>query len=152
MSLCSCGCATAYELQVWMMETIVSTRCFELDPLRVSDIGSHCDPAEAFTNRDMTETTMQISLTASGLSQATNVLGLGSTLNYSGWDEGTALCRKHQTSEYTQEFVEQLFLNCGGEQTTSLNRNPCNTTKELLKDTKRRWRFITHSRLAALSS
>ena len=61
-SMCSCGCATAYELQVWMMKEIVSTRCFELFPLRVSDVGSHCDLAEAFTNRDMTERTMQISL------------------------------------------------------------------------------------------
>ena len=53
------------------MEATVSTRCFELFPLRVSDVGGHCDPAEAFTSRDMTETTMQISLTASGLSHAT---------------------------------------------------------------------------------
>ena len=50
-----------------MMKEIVSTRCFELFPLRVSDVGSHCDPAEAFTNRDMTERTMQISLAVSGL-------------------------------------------------------------------------------------
>ena len=88
-----------------MMNAIVSTRCFELFPLRVSDIGSHCDPVEAFTNRDMTETTMQISLTASG--QATNVLDLLSTLNESGkttltsgWDEENAV-QKHQTSEDT---------------------------------------------------
>ena len=64
-----------------MMKEIVSTRCFELFPLRVSDVGSHCDPAEAFTNRDTTERTMQISR---DLSQATNVLDLVSTLTESG--------------------------------------------------------------------
>ena len=47
----------------------------------LSDDGGHCDQAEAFTNPDMTERTMQISL---DLSQATNVLDLVSTLNESG--------------------------------------------------------------------
>ena len=47
----------------------MSRRCCGLFSLRVSEGGCHCDPAEAFTNRDMTERTMQISL---DLSHATN--------------------------------------------------------------------------------
>ena len=67
-----------------MMKGSVSTQCCELFPLRVSDVGGHCDQAEAVTNRDMIERTMQISLTASDLSQATNVLDLVSIQNESG--------------------------------------------------------------------
>ena len=60
-------------------------------------------------NRDMTETTMQISLTASGLS-ATNVLGLVSTPNESGWDEENALCRNTKplkTLNLTEPSLQQ---------------------------------------------
>ena len=45
-----------------MVRPIVETMLRELFPLQVSDGGTLCGPAEAFTNRDMTERTMQISL------------------------------------------------------------------------------------------
>ena len=123
---------------------------YRLDALNCSHSESLIS-VEAFTNRDMTERTMQISLTASGLepNKHSHYRDCGSTcrtrLRKSECSDtrrptnhnlgNTNIIEMHlgKTDQRLKlEFVEQLFLNCGGEQTT------VTPATQLLRDTKQR--------------